>query len=148
LGGGGGEWAPAEARLEGIEQRVWLATPDKRAKLGQVVAALQERSGRTLIFCEKKRTATWLKKMLRNGGPSDGGDELSFSPKAWRELRNSWLLTVRATTVAVVAAAAAATVAVVAGCGGGGMILAAGSATAGATTTTTSSSCFCFCCCC
>ena len=43
--------------VEGIEQRVWLAAADKRAKLAQVVKALAERGGRTLIFVEKKRSA-------------------------------------------------------------------------------------------
>jgi superfamily II DNA/RNA helicase len=55
----------------GITQRVWLAPPDKRLKLQLVVQALGARSGRTLVFVEKKRTATWLKKMLANGGPDE-----------------------------------------------------------------------------
>jgi len=51
-----------------ITQRIVLATADKRAKLALVVAALGERGGRSLVFVEKKRTATWLKKMLCRGG--------------------------------------------------------------------------------
>ena len=134
--------------VEGIEQRVWLAAADKRAKLAQVVKALAERGGRTLIFVEKKRSAvashipappfppsarqlsytfcssactpsapstpvlpapyprtcplhllpaprapqlsarlfcrsaTWLKKMLRNGGASDAPTNGRFAPVA------------------------------------------------------------------
>ena len=41
--------------VEGIEQRVWLATADKRAKLALVVKALADRSGRSLVFVEKVR---------------------------------------------------------------------------------------------
>ena len=51
-----------------ITQRVVVATADKRQKLALVVAALGERSGRSLVFVEKKRTATWLKKMARPHG--------------------------------------------------------------------------------
>ena len=41
------------------------ATPDKRHKLQLVVKALYEGpKGRTLVFVQKKRTATWLKKMV------------------------------------------------------------------------------------
>ena len=49
------------------------ATPDKRHKLRLVVAALVQTEGRTLVFVQKKRTATWLKKQLHKGGPDDGG---------------------------------------------------------------------------
>ena len=44
---------------------------DKRSKLKLVVKALKTGpTGRTLIFVQKKRTATWLKKQLNNGGPA------------------------------------------------------------------------------
>jgi ATP-dependent RNA helicase DDX3X len=44
---------------------------DKRSKLKLVVKALKTGpAGRTLIFVQKKRTATWLKKQLNNGGPA------------------------------------------------------------------------------
>ena len=66
----------------GITQRVWLAPPDKRLKLQLVVQALGARSGRTLVFVEKKRTATWLKKMLGRGGPEDAPEEERFPPIA------------------------------------------------------------------
>jgi ATP-dependent RNA helicase DDX3X len=71
---------------EGIEQRVLLATADKRLKLSLVVAALGEREGRTLVFVEKKRTATWLKKMLRNGGASDAPPAERFAPVAAEDI--------------------------------------------------------------
>ena len=34
----------------------------------QFYPALSERSGRTLVFVQKKRSASWVKKMLRAGG--------------------------------------------------------------------------------
>ena len=72
--------------VEGIEQRIWQATAEKRAKLAQVVQALAERSGRTLVFVEKKRSATWLKKMLRNGGASDAPEAERFAPVAAEDI--------------------------------------------------------------
>ena len=33
-----------------------------------------------MIFVQKKRSATWVKKMLANGGPSDAGPGESFTP--------------------------------------------------------------------
>jgi ATP-dependent RNA helicase DDX3X len=54
--------------VENITQKLVRATPDKRHKLRLVVEALAVRTGRTLVFVQKKRTATWVKKMLRNGG--------------------------------------------------------------------------------
>jgi superfamily II DNA/RNA helicase len=71
---------------EGIEQRVWSAVADKRSKLMQVVAALGERSGRSLVFVEKKRSATWVKKMLRNGGASDAPEGERFEPIAAEDI--------------------------------------------------------------
>lgn len=40
----------------------------------------QATGGRTLVFVQKKRTATWLKKQLRQGGPADGGPDEHFPP--------------------------------------------------------------------
>lgn len=56
-------------------------TGEKRLKLRLVVKALREGpEGRTLIFAQKKRTATWLKKQLNNGGPADGDKDERFPP--------------------------------------------------------------------
>jgi len=69
-----------------ITQRIVLAQADKRKKLALVVAALGERSGRTLVFVEKKRSATWLKKMLQSGGPSDASPDERFAPMAAEDI--------------------------------------------------------------
>jgi len=54
---------------------------DKRNKLQLVVAALQKGpEGRTLIFVQKKRTASWIKKQLSKGGPEDAKQEEKFTP--------------------------------------------------------------------
>ena len=54
---------------------------DKRNKLQLVVAALQKGpEGRTLIFVQKKRTASWTKKQLSKGGPENGKQEEKFTP--------------------------------------------------------------------
>jgi len=66
---------------DSIEQRIVQATPDKRKKLHLVVQALQSGpKGRTLIFVQKKRSATWVKKMLQKGGPDDGEKWEMFEP--------------------------------------------------------------------
>jgi superfamily II DNA/RNA helicase len=58
---------------DSITQVIVQATPDKRRKLELVVEALQNGpTGRTLIFVQKKKTATWLKKQLVKGGPDAG----------------------------------------------------------------------------
>lgn len=55
---------------DSITQKIIKATPDKRHKLELVVQALQQGpQGRTLVFVQKKRSATWLKKQLNKGGP-------------------------------------------------------------------------------
>ena len=51
-----------------------------------VMQTLGERDGRTLVFVQKKRTATWLKKQLRNGGPADGGPDERFPPVAAEDI--------------------------------------------------------------
>lgn len=57
---------------DSITQVLIEATADKRHKLELVVEAIKAGpSGRTLIFVQKKRTATWLKKQLSKGGPED-----------------------------------------------------------------------------
>ena len=66
--------------VENIEQRLVKASNDKRHKLQLVVQALTQASGRTLVFVQKKRTATWLKKQLRKGGPDDGNLDEQFEP--------------------------------------------------------------------
>lgn len=68
---------------DSITQVLVKATPDKRHKLQLVVEAVQKGpDGRTLIFVQKKRTATWLKKQLSKGGPDDGKDNERFDPIA------------------------------------------------------------------
>jgi ATP-dependent RNA helicase DDX3X len=58
---------------DSITQVLVQATADKRHKLELVVKAIEEGpAGRTLVFVQKKRTATWLKKQLIQGGPPDG----------------------------------------------------------------------------
>jgi len=58
---------------DSITQVLVKATADKRKKLELVVEALQNGpKGRTLIFVQKKRSATWLKKQLSKGGPDAG----------------------------------------------------------------------------
>ena len=57
---------------DSITQVLQEATADNRHKLQLVVEAVKAGpTGRTLIFVQKKRTATWLKKMLSKGGPED-----------------------------------------------------------------------------
>lgn len=69
---------------DSITQKIIRCTQDKRKKLALVVSAIQEGpAGRTLIFVQKKRSATWVKKMLKNGGPSDGD---SFEPIAAEDI--------------------------------------------------------------
>lgn len=59
--------------VDSIKQVIVKSTADKRVKLELVVDALQKGpKGRTLIFVQKKRTATWLKKQLCKGGPDAG----------------------------------------------------------------------------
>jgi ATP-dependent RNA helicase DDX3X len=58
---------------DSITQVLVQATADKRKKLALVVKAIEEGpTGRTLVFVQKKSTATWLKKQLLQGGPPDG----------------------------------------------------------------------------
>jgi len=66
---------------DSITQVFVKASPDKRHKLKLVVAALRNGpTGRTLIFVQKKRTATWVKNLLCKGGPSDGDSDERFPP--------------------------------------------------------------------
>ena len=68
---------------DSITQVFVQATNDKRSKLQLTVKALLNGpTGRTLIFVQKKRTATWLKKQLSKGGPDDGKPEERFAPIA------------------------------------------------------------------
>jgi len=67
--------------VESITQKLVQATPDKRQKLNLVANAIREGpQGRTLIFVSKKRSATWLKKMLAKGGPDGGAQWEMFPP--------------------------------------------------------------------
>mmetsp|Transcript_17625 Transcript_17625/g.50479 ORF Transcript_17625/g.50479 Transcript_17625/m.50479 type:complete len:329 (+) Transcript_17625:287-1273(+) len=66
--------------VENIEQRLVLATADKREKLRLATKALAECDGRTLVFVQKKRTAVWLKHCLRRGGPGDAKPNEKFAP--------------------------------------------------------------------
>ena len=64
---------------DSITQVILEATSDKRHKLKLVVKAVESGpKGRTLIFVQKKKTATWLKKQLSKGGPE--GWDFSFDP--------------------------------------------------------------------
>ncbi len=64
---------------DSITQVVREATADKRHKLQLVIEAIGGGpDGRTLVFVQKKRTATWLKKQLSKGGPD--GWEHRFEP--------------------------------------------------------------------
>ena len=64
---------------DSIEQVVIEATADKRKKLKLVVESIKSGpSGRTLIFVQKKRSATWLKKQLSKGGIE--GWDYKFDP--------------------------------------------------------------------
>jgi ATP-dependent RNA helicase DDX3X len=66
---------------DSITQVLVQATADKRHKLKLVVQAVQKGpEGRTLIFVQKKKTATWLKKQLNRGGPNDGSADEQFAP--------------------------------------------------------------------
>jgi superfamily II DNA/RNA helicase len=66
---------------DSITQVLVQADADKRHKLKLVVEALQKGpEGRTLIFVQKKKTATWLKKQLNKGGPDDGKEDERFTP--------------------------------------------------------------------
>ena len=59
---------------DSITQVLVEANADKRHKLKLVVEAIQNGpTGRTLIFVQKKKTATWLKKMLSKGGVEGSG---------------------------------------------------------------------------
>lgn len=64
---------------DSITQEFREATADKRHKLKLVVEAVQDGpKGRTLVFVQKKKTATWLKKQLSKGGPE--GSDIKFEP--------------------------------------------------------------------
>merc|ERR1712166_1033210 len=66
---------------DSIRQQLVRATLEKRHKLFLVAQALNEGpSGRTLVFVQKKRTATWLKKMLAKGGVDGAASHERFEP--------------------------------------------------------------------
>ena len=51
--------------VQSIEQRLVLASNDKRAKLALLETALLQTAGRTLVFVRTKSLARWLTKQLR-----------------------------------------------------------------------------------
>lgn len=51
--------------VENIKQQVILSTADPHQKLNNLIQALNHSDGRTLIFVQKKKTATWLVDCLR-----------------------------------------------------------------------------------
>lgn len=53
---------------EDIEQRLLLASPDKKHKYELLLEQLEAIAGRTLVFVQKKRVATQIKKWLRAEG--------------------------------------------------------------------------------
>jgi len=64
---------------DNITQVLKEVTADKRHKLKLVVEAVQGGpAGRTLVFVQKKRDASWLRKQLSKGGPE--GWEHCFEP--------------------------------------------------------------------
>lgn len=69
---------------ESIKQRLVLATNEKRNKLNLVARAIRQGpgngTGRTLVFVQKKRTASWLKKMLAKGGVEGAPPAERFDP--------------------------------------------------------------------
>ena len=66
---------------DSIRQQLVRSTLEKRHKLFLVAQALNEGpSGRTLVFVQKKRTATWLKKMLAKGGVDGASSADRFEP--------------------------------------------------------------------
>eukprot|EP00545_Synedropsis_sp_CCMP1620_P011229 CAMPEP_0119015354 /NCGR_PEP_ID=MMETSP1176-20130426/10874_1 /TAXON_ID=265551 /ORGANISM="Synedropsis recta cf, Strain CCMP1620" /LENGTH=651 /DNA_ID=CAMNT_0006968641 /DNA_START=65 /DNA_END=2020 /DNA_ORIENTATION=+ len=72
---------------DSITQVLVQASNEKRKKLQLVVEAITKGpTGRTLIFVQKKRSATWLKKMLHKGGPDDGNADERFTPIAAEDI--------------------------------------------------------------
>ena len=67
---------------DSITQVIVKATSEKKHKLKLVVEAIEKGpNGRTLVFVQKKRTATWLKKQLTLGGAvGDAKKEDCFQP--------------------------------------------------------------------
>jgi ATP-dependent RNA helicase DDX3X len=52
--------------VENIKQQVLLSSPDPSEKVQLLLNVLEQTEGRTLIFVQKKRTASWLCDTLRN----------------------------------------------------------------------------------
>lgn len=73
---------------DSITQVIVKATSEKKHKLKLVVEAIEKGpSGRTLVFVQKKRTATWLKKQLTMGGAvGDTKKEDYFQPIAAQDI--------------------------------------------------------------
>jgi ATP-dependent RNA helicase DDX3X len=73
---------------DSITQVIVKATSEKKHKLKLVVEAIEKGpNGRTLVFVQKKRTATWLKKQLMMGGAvGDTKKEDHFQPIAAQDI--------------------------------------------------------------
>jgi ATP-dependent RNA helicase DDX3X len=72
---------------DNITQVLVKTSGEKREKLRLVVEAIEKGpAGRTLVFVQKKRTATWLKKQLAKGGPDDGSEKERFTPIAAEDI--------------------------------------------------------------
>jgi ATP-dependent RNA helicase DDX3X len=52
--------------VDNIEQRLVLASSDPLNKLQLVLQALDDTPGRTLVFVQKRKTATWLCEVLNH----------------------------------------------------------------------------------
>lgn len=52
--------------VENIKQQVFLASSDPNDKIKLLLGILDQTDGRTLIFVQKKKTASWLCECLRN----------------------------------------------------------------------------------
>ena len=52
--------------VENIKQQLFLATSDPNDKVKLLLGVLDHTNGRTLIFVQKKKTASWLCECLRN----------------------------------------------------------------------------------
>jgi ATP-dependent RNA helicase DDX3X len=52
--------------VENIKQQIYLASADPQEKIKLLLSVLDHTDGRTLIFVQKKKTATWLCEMLKS----------------------------------------------------------------------------------
>jgi ATP-dependent RNA helicase DDX3X len=52
--------------VDNIKQQILLASSDPNEKIKLLISVLDQTDGRTLVFVQKKKTATWLCDCLRN----------------------------------------------------------------------------------